>query len=305
MQCGNILCNIVCVAIFHLFPVTVAIQNTDARQADLMCPLHIVETVTHHTDIRKFGDPHAFQCITDDIRLAVSFRCLHRCAADQIKIRCQAKMFQNTNRKHFGLGGCHKQLLPCRFQCRKQFPDTGIGHILCPADSRKTLTVFCNGNLRFFLAESVILRERCRKRRSDKASKAVKALNPFDDREEYNEFMDLFTNLMNAILARDLMRTLECGESIAALESREKQKSFCNFAGECIRKIFMLGQNMPQLAEIDPQENEFYARVSKSCSGKFCAKAMTNIEKVVALIDRNVSSRILFCDLVNRLFLSI
>ena len=140
---------------------------------------------------------------------------------------------------------------------------------------------------------------------SKEESKAVKALNPFDDREEYNEFMDLFMDLMNAILARDLMRTLECGESIAALESREKQKSFCNFAGECIRKIFMLGQNMPQLAEIDPQENEFYARVSKSCSGKFCAKAMTNIEKVVALIDRNVSSRILFCDLVNRLFLSI
>ena len=33
--------------------------------------------------------------------------------------------------------------------------------------------------------------------------------------------------------------------------------------------------------------------------------AITNIEKVVAMIDRNVSSKILFCDLVNRIFLSV
>ena len=133
----------------------------------------------------------------------------------------------------------------------------------------------------------------------------VKALNPFDDREEYNLFMDLFSDLMNAIIARDLMAALECGEVVAALDSREKQKAFCAFAGECIRKIFMIQQNMPQIAGIAEEEQEFYSAMAGKCGKTFCSKSITNIEKVVAMIDRNVSSKILFCDLVNRMFLSV
>ena len=133
----------------------------------------------------------------------------------------------------------------------------------------------------------------------------VKALNPFDDREEYNLFMDLFSDLMNAIVARDLMAALECGEVVAALDSREKQKAFCAFAGECVRKIFMIQQNMPQIAGIAEEEQEFYSAMAGKCGKGFCSKSITNIEKVVAMIDRNVSSKILFCDLVNRMFLSV
>ncbi len=133
----------------------------------------------------------------------------------------------------------------------------------------------------------------------------VKALNPFDDREEYNQFMDLFSDLMNAIAARDLMAALECGELMSALESREKQKAFCAFAGESIRKIFMIQQKLPQLADIAEEEMEFYSSMAAGCGKGFCTKSISNIEKVVAMIDRNVSSKILFCDLVNRMFLSV
>ena len=133
----------------------------------------------------------------------------------------------------------------------------------------------------------------------------VKTLNPFDDREDYNVFMDLFSDLMNAIVARDLMAALECGEVIAALDSREKQKAFCAFMGECIRKIFMIQQKMPQIAGIADEEQEFYSVMAEKCGKGFCSKSIANIEKVVAMIDRNVSSKILFCDLVNRMFLSV
>ena len=136
-------------------------------------------------------------------------------------------------------------------------------------------------------------------------TEAVKALNPFDDREEYDQFMELFTDLMNALTGRDLMAALECGEVMAALESREKQKAFCTFASDCIRKIFMLQQNLPQIAGVSEEEREFYDRMA-GCVGKgFCMKSITNIEKVVAMIDRNVNSKILFCDLVNRMFISL
>jgi DNA polymerase-3 subunit delta' len=133
----------------------------------------------------------------------------------------------------------------------------------------------------------------------------VKALRPDDDREEYDQFMGLFEDLMNSILARDLMAALDCGEVIAALDSREKQKAFCNFAGGCIRKIFMLQQNMPQVADIAEEELEFYSGVAGRFGKGFCSRSISNIEKVASMIDRNVHSKILFCDLVNRMFLSV
>ena len=133
----------------------------------------------------------------------------------------------------------------------------------------------------------------------------VKAMKPGDDREEYNLFMEIFSDLMNSIVSRDLMGALECGETVASLESREKQKAFCNFAGDCIRKIFMVQQNMKHIAGLDSQEEEVFTRVAGQCGNGFCMRTIVNIEKVVSLIDRNVNSKILFCDLVNRMFLSV
>ena len=133
----------------------------------------------------------------------------------------------------------------------------------------------------------------------------VQANRPQQDIEDYNQLMDLFSDLMNAIVSRDLMSTLDCSEQIAALDSREKQKAFCTFASECIRKIFLVQQNMPQIADISEQEQEFYQKMAAACGKSFCSRSITNIEKAVAMIDRNVSSKIVFCDLVNRMFLSL
>ena len=133
----------------------------------------------------------------------------------------------------------------------------------------------------------------------------VNALKPQTEDSDADVFQELFYDLMNSIVSRDLMAALECGEAMAALDSREKQKAFCAYAGECMRKIFMIQQNMPQIAGVENSEQEFYASLAQKCGKEFCSKSMTNIEKVVAMIDRNVNSKILFCDLVNRMFLSI
>lgn len=133
----------------------------------------------------------------------------------------------------------------------------------------------------------------------------VRSRKPEEDKEEYNRFSDLFADLMDAIVSRNLMGALDCSEQMAALESREKQKAFCTFASECIRKIYMIQQNMPQIADVPEDEHEFYSKMAASCGKSFCHRSVTNIEKVVAMIDRNVSSKILFCDLVNRMFLSL
>ncbi len=131
------------------------------------------------------------------------------------------------------------------------------------------------------------------------------ALGMIGDKEEYDIYMELFSDLMNALTARDLSAALECGEQIAALDSREKQKGFCTFAGECIRKIFMLQQNLSRIAVIPEDEEAFYEGMALKCGKKFCSKTITNIEKVSYMIDRNVNSKILFCDLVNRMYFSL
>ena len=133
----------------------------------------------------------------------------------------------------------------------------------------------------------------------------VNALKPQSEDSDADVFQELFYDLMNSIVLRDLMAALECGEAIASLDSREKQKAFCAYAGDCMRKIFMIQRNMPQIAGVEDGEQEFYASLAQKCGQEFCSKSMTNIEKVVAMIDRNVNSKILFCDLVNRMFLSI
>ena len=133
----------------------------------------------------------------------------------------------------------------------------------------------------------------------------VKSRKPESDREEYDGLMDLFADLMNAIVSRDLFGALESAEAMAALDSREKQKAFCIFASECIRKIFLIQQNLPQIADIPQEEQEFYQKMAEGCGRKFCSRSIPNIEKVVAMIDRNVNAKMLFCDLVNRMFLSV
>ncbi|MBO5943227.1 MAG: hypothetical protein J6Q63_08075, partial [Bacteroidales bacterium] len=133
----------------------------------------------------------------------------------------------------------------------------------------------------------------------------VQERRPLVEDEDGNMFLDLFADLMNAIVSKDLMAALDCGEAMAALDSREKQKAFCNFAASCIRKIFMLQQNLPQIADIGDQEQDFYADMAAKCPKGFCVKQIANIDKVVSMIDRNVSSKIVFCDLVNRMFMNI
>jgi len=135
--------------------------------------------------------------------------------------------------------------------------------------------------------------------------RAVDAMKPQSEDEDAVVYMDVFSDLLRAVVMRDLTSALECGESMASLESREKQKAFCAFAADCLRKIFLVQQKLPQIASVPDGEQEFYEEMAQKCPKGFCVKAVTNIEKVVAMIDRNVNSKILFCDLVNRMFMNI
>ena len=128
-----------------------------------------------------------------------------------------------------------------------------------------------------------------------------------DNNVKGNEYlgpqMDLFRSLMDALLARDLGAALEVGEELASLKSREKMKSFCRLAGTAFRDIFMIQQGLPQLSA--GGENVYLLELASKCKKTFPRKAQAVIDRANMLIDRNVNQKILFCDMVDRLFLMI
>lgn len=131
------------------------------------------------------------------------------------------------------------------------------------------------------------------------------ALSLLADSNDRSMDMDLFMDMMNALLDKRLTDALEIAEDIAAMPSREKQKSYCVFMSECLRNIFLFQNHLEALVSVPESEKEFYAFMAARCRRSFCHKAISNIDKTVSLIDRNVNSRILFVDLVNRFFVTI
>ena len=127
-----------------------------------------------------------------------------------------------------------------------------------------------------------------------------------DNNVKGNEYlepqMDLFRSLMDALLAKDLGSALEVGEELAGLKSREKMKSFCRLAGTAFRDIFMIQQGLPQLSS---GGGEYLQELASKCKKTFPRRAQGVIDRADMLIDRNVNQKILFCDMVNRLFLMI
>ena len=128
------------------------------------------------------------------------------------------------------------------------------------------------------------------------------ALHFLSDKEDYQEQMEIFRDLLEALASKDLAAALSCGDSMAELGSREKQKAFCKFAGESLRKVFLIQQGLTGIAGIPPGEEEFFSSLANGCRKNFPRQAATCLDRAQMLIDRNVNQKILFCDLVGSLY---
>ena len=128
------------------------------------------------------------------------------------------------------------------------------------------------------------------------------ALKFLSGREDRDEQMEIFTGLMKAIGSKDLLDALSFGDTLAGIPSREKQKAFCKFAAECLRKIFLIQQKLPGIAGVSPDEEDFLNEVASKCKKSFPRGALACLDRAILLIDRNVARKIIFCDLVGKLY---
>ena len=117
-----------------------------------------------------------------------------------------------------------------------------------------------------------------------------------DDAEEE----EIFRTLMDALVAKDLPAALEAGESLSALPSREKAKSWCRYASQQMRQVFLVQQGMESLGSPDGYARRLASGVRKV----FPRKAMEMLDRANLLIERNVNMKILFTDLVDRLYMN-
>jgi len=111
----------------------------------------------------------------------------------------------------------------------------------------------------------------------------------------------LLADLMDALIGRRLSDALEIGEALAALPSRENAKAFCKFASERFRTVFLIQQGMESLAPQDEEARRWASAVKKT----FPRKAMEVLDRTLVRIGRNVNLKILFTDLVDRLYINI
>ncbi len=129
-----------------------------------------------------------------------------------------------------------------------------------------------------------------------------RALDYLSENEDNAAEAALFSSLMDSLLAKDLQVAQDVADQLSSLPSRESAKSFCRYAAESLRKIFMLQQGLPQIAGVTAQEKESFDGYSRRCRKSFARNATPHLDRARMLIDRNINLKIMFCDLVNRLY---
>ncbi len=119
------------------------------------------------------------------------------------------------------------------------------------------------------------------------------------------ELADIAAEMLRSCVDKNLLGALAAGELAAALPSRERQRDFCQTLGECLRGIFLIQNGQETLAELSGEDRELCSQVAAKANTAFCQKAMAAIDRTASLLDRNVNSKILFCDLADRIFVSV
>ena len=112
---------------------------------------------------------------------------------------------------------------------------------------------------------------------------------------------DLFHDLLDALVARDLLKALETGEAVADLKVREQQKTFLRLASEDLRRLFLL-QKSASLVRLPQGQEDYYKRVAQALKPTFPRKALESLDRALLLLERNVNQKILFTDMVDQLY---
>ena len=117
------------------------------------------------------------------------------------------------------------------------------------------------------------------------------------------EYREIARSLLEAGLAKRLADTFPQWEMLADL-GREKQREWCLYMENYIRKIYLVANGLDDLADLSEQENAIRGFASR-IKPAFYEKAFAALEAALAAVGSNVNPKLTFCDLSNRLLLAL
>ncbi len=112
---------------------------------------------------------------------------------------------------------------------------------------------------------------------------------------------ELFDELMEALVSRNLTACLDVADKLSAIPSRDGAKAFCKFAAYRLRHVFLAQQGMPVPADACASNGRWAASLRKT----FPRNALAVLDRASRMLDLNVNVKILFTDMADKLFMQI
>ena len=117
-------------------------------------------------------------------------------------------------------------------------------------------------------------------------------------------YAPLLVSMLESAVKRDLVALLSGNDELVAL-GREKQKAFCIYAEEFLRRMMMVSLGLPSLANMHPAEKEPVERMSGRLSLPFCEKAAAAFGEARLYIESNVNAKMVFSHLSNIIYVTV
>ena len=114
------------------------------------------------------------------------------------------------------------------------------------------------------------------------------------------EYREIAKSILEAGLAKRLIDLFPQWEMLADL-GREKQREWCLYMENYVRKIYLSARHLDTLADLSPEEDATIRSLASRIRPTFYEKAFTALENALAAVGSNVNPKLTFCDLCNRL----
>ncbi len=118
------------------------------------------------------------------------------------------------------------------------------------------------------------------------------------------EFREITRSLLEAGLEKRLIDTFLQWEMLADL-GREKQREWCLYTENYLRKIYLVANGLDDLADLSEQEGSVIRDLAARIKPAFYEKAFAALESTLSAVGSNVNPKLAFCDLSNRLLLAL
>jgi DNA polymerase-3 subunit delta' len=128
----------------------------------------------------------------------------------------------------------------------------------------------------------------------------VKALQVLQNDEKNGFNFDSFVSLMRLCWTKDVLGLMQWCESIVGL-GRENQKSFLLYAIRLIRENFVMNCQVPELALLTTQEQEFSSKFFPFINQNNIYQIVDELNKAHYHIESNANDKIVFLDTVLKL----